>query len=125
MTERGNGESIEIICLICPAGCRLTVDALGNVTGNTCERGAEYGRQEVLNPVRTLTSTVRIEGGAIRRCPVRTKVMIPKGVMIDAAKALDTVSLRAPVKTGHTFTISVNDTAIEFMVTKNIGMIDC
>jgi len=122
MTERDNGKTIELICLICPSGCRLTADALGNVSGYLCERGVEYAREEIRNPVRTLTSTVSIEGGAVRRCPVRTTKMIPKGIMIDATRALDIVKLRAPVNIGQTFSVSVNNSAVEFMVTKNIGM---
>ena len=44
----------ELICIICPRGCHLSVDEETlAVSGNTCPRGAEYGRSEVSNPVRT------------------------------------------------------------------------
>ena len=47
-------EEKNLICICCPLGCPLTV-ALENgevvsVTGNTCPRGAAYGRREVTNP---------------------------------------------------------------------------
>lgn len=36
-----------IICIVCPKGCRLTVDENTlAVTGNGCPRGAEYGKNE-------------------------------------------------------------------------------
>ena len=59
----------ELICIVCPNGCHLKVDEENgyNVTGNKCERGAEYGKAELLHPVRVVTSTVRIEGAACRR----------------------------------------------------------
>ena len=61
----------ELICIVCPNGCHLKVDEENgyNVTGNKCERGAEYGKAELLHPVRVVTSTVRIEGAAA--CPSR------------------------------------------------------
>lgn len=46
-----------LICITCPKGCHLTVDE-GNdyaVTGNSCPRGAEYARNELLHPVRMIT----------------------------------------------------------------------
>ena len=51
----------EFICIVCPKGCRLTVDDNGNVSGNTCIRGEKYGKQEAIDPKRTLTSTVKIK----------------------------------------------------------------
>ena len=51
----------ELVCIVCPRGCRLKVDEENDfaVTGNTCPRGAEYGRNEIMAPTRVLTSTVR------------------------------------------------------------------
>ena len=64
----------ELVCIVCPKGCRLHVDDENGytVTGNSCPRGAEYGKNEIQNPTRVLTSTVRLSGGAYRRCPVKT-----------------------------------------------------
>ena len=63
----------ELICIVCPKGCHLKVDEENGyaVTGNSCERGAAYGKKELVNPTRVVTSTVRIEGAALRRLPVR------------------------------------------------------
>ena len=51
----------ELICIVCPKGCHLQVDEENGcrVTGNACPRGAVYGREELLNPVRTVTTTMR------------------------------------------------------------------
>lgn len=50
-------------------GCPLVVTMDGgevvSVTGNTCKRGEIYGRKEVTNPTRIVTSTVRVSGGSI------------------------------------------------------------
>ena len=63
-----------IICITCPKGCRLSVDEENGykVTGNGCPRGEIYGKNELQHPVRVITSTVRIEGAAVPRLPVKT-----------------------------------------------------
>jgi CxxC motif-containing protein len=54
----------EFVCINCPRGCMLTVDTETlEVKGNSCPRGEAYGKAEVTNPVRTVTSTVKIVGG--------------------------------------------------------------
>ena len=49
----------ELICIVCPKGCHLRVDEADNyrVEGNGCARGEVYGREELTNPTRTITST--------------------------------------------------------------------
>ncbi len=92
----------EMICIMCPKGCRLVVDeASFAVTGAQCERGIAYGAAELKNPTRVLTSTVKISGAAHRRCPVRTRAAIPKSKLFDAMRLLDGIALLAPVKEGQ------------------------
>ena len=61
----------ELVCIVCPNGCRLRAyeEDGCRVEGNACPRGEEYGKNELLYPVRVLTGTVRLHGGAIARCP--------------------------------------------------------
>ena len=85
----------ELICIVCPNGCHLKVDEENgyNVTGNKCERGAEYGKAELLHPVRVVTSTVRIEGAACRRLPVKTSAAVDKDRIFDVMALLDGVTV--------------------------------
>ncbi len=43
----------ELICIVCPKGCHLQVDEQNDyqVFGNSCPRGAEYGKNELLDIV--------------------------------------------------------------------------
>lgn len=93
----------ELVCIVCPKGCRLCVDEENGyaVTGNACPRGAQYGRDECVAPTRTLTSTVRIEGAAHRRCPVKVTKPIPREKMFEAMRALNDITLTAPVARGQ------------------------
>ena len=93
----------ELICIVCPRGCHLTVDEDHGyaVTGNSCPRGAEYGKTELQNPTRTLTTTVCIQGGLHRRLPVRTSVAISKRLLPAAMAEAARVRLQAPVEAGQ------------------------
>ena len=50
-------ETRYLTCIVCPVGCRLTVEMedgkVLKVSGNECKRGEEYARKECVNPVRT------------------------------------------------------------------------
>ena len=56
---------IELICIGCPLGCNLTVDMDGSevveVKGNTCKKGKEYINQELTNPKRNISSSVKFK----------------------------------------------------------------
>lgn len=92
----------ELICIVCPKGCHLKIDEENDykVTGNGCERGAVYGRKELTNPTRVLTTTVKIEGAAIARLPVKTDGDIPKQVLFRAMEEINRITVNAPVKRG-------------------------
>ena len=110
----------ELICIVCPKGCHLTVDEANDcaVTGNSCPRGAEYGRAELTAPTRVVTSTVRCEGGIYPRCPVKTAGVIPKGKIYDIMKALDGVTLTAPVEPGQIVLPDVCGTGVDVVATR-------
>ncbi len=98
---------INLTCVVCPAGCRMTaeLDENGNVIsveGNTCPRGKSYAQSEITHPVRTLTSTVTVRVGENKTAmlPVRTSKPIPKESMFDAMAVIRTFQHNAPVKMG-------------------------
>ena len=111
-----------LICIVCPRGCRLAVDEEQDyaVTGNGCPRGAEYGRIELTNPTRVVTSTVRYVGGVHPRCPVKTDRPIPKALVRAAAAALDGVTLTAPAELGQVVLTDVCGTGASFIPTRAI-----
>lgn len=112
-----------ITCTVCPIGCRMDIeiDAEGNITsvsGNKCRRGDKYARAEILNPVRMLTSTVRIHGAENDKLlPVRTDTPIPKNKMYDAMKVIKNIDINAP--------IAVGDIIIKDFIDDGINLIAC
>lgn len=94
----------EFTCIECPRGCRLEVSLDGGVavvSGNACPKGAAYGAQEAVSPMRTLTTTVTVEGSARRRLPVRSSGELPLSRLLDAMAALDPVVVHPPVVRGE------------------------
>lgn len=69
----------EIACIICPKSCVLSVnETAGNicVSGNRCKRGVAFAKQELTNPKRILTTTIKLNNGDL--LPVRSKEPISK-----------------------------------------------
>ncbi|MCI8454358.1 MAG: DUF1667 domain-containing protein [Lachnospiraceae bacterium] len=112
----------ELICIVCPRGCHLHVDEENRfaVTGNSCERGSEYGRTELQNPTRVLTSIVRIEGATGRCCPVKTDKAVPKKDIFRVMEVLRGLTIQAPVKTGDVLYADVCGTGAAWVATKDM-----
>ncbi len=96
-------------CIVCPVGCRMEVSinddgAVTEVSGNACARGEKYAVAEITNPVRTLTSTVRLEGAVEAFLPVKTASPISKGRLFDAMAVIHALNVKAPVKLGDVLT---------------------
>lgn len=111
----------ELTCIICPNGCHLKVDDQLNVTGNRCPRGAAYGKQEVTNPTRTVTSTVRCDSKVLSVCPVKTAAPIPKGKMFDVMKEIDETFVHVPCHIGDVARENIAGTGVNLVVTRDIS----
>lgn len=112
----------ELVCIVCPKGCRLHVDDEHDyaVTGNSCPRGAAYGHNEIKNPTRVLTSTVKLTGGVYRRCPVKTDAAVPKAKLMEIMGLLNDVELKSPVSIGQIVVKDAAGTGANVVVTKNL-----
>jgi len=65
------------ICIVCPKCCELETDGT-EVTGAGCKRGEKFARQEVVLPLRVITTTVRFNSKKQTRIiPVKTASPVP------------------------------------------------
>lgn len=114
----------EMTCIVCPMGCplRVTMDGeeIVRVEGNTCPRGKNYAITEVTAPRRVLTSTVRVEGGHLPLCPVRTQGDIPKGLLFDAMGEVNALNIQAPVAIGDVLIPDICGTGVSLIACRNI-----
>ncbi len=111
-----------LICITCPKGCHLTVDEQNDyaVTGNHCPRGAEYGRNELLHPVRVITSTVKIQGGLLPRLPVKTDRPLPKEKMFDCMELINAIQVQSPIKVGQVLAANILGTDVNIVAAKTM-----
>ena len=82
-------------CIVCPMSCRVTVEDTPDglaIEGYTCARGKAYAASEHTQPQRTLTATVKVENGRLRRLPVISSAPVLRdvcGTGIDILAARD------------------------------------
>jgi len=92
----------EMICIVCPMGCPLTVDiengVVVSVAGNTCPRGKAYAETECVNPQRTVTTTVLCENGQL--LPVKTDRPVNKDDVFEVMKSVNSYIVPLPVNIG-------------------------
>lgn len=116
----------EITCVCCPLGCALSVEINNgfiSVKGNSCKRGEAYGKKEVTNPSRVVTSSVPISLGDYEMLSVKTEREIPKDKIFDVMKELSLVKLTAPVKIGDVIIENVASTSVNVVATRNVNKI--
>lgn len=114
----------EMICIVCPVGCRLQVDERPDgeiiVMGNGCNRGVPYAKKELTNPTRVITSTVKIKGGIHKRLPVKTSTDIPKGLNFDVMRELESIEVVSPIKVGTVLIKNVLGTGADIVATRDM-----
>jgi CxxC motif-containing protein len=94
-------EHKHFVCVVCPIGCEIDVVHEGgkivSMEGNKCEKSVEFVSQELIEPMRILTTTVRIQGSRWPVVPVRTDRAVPKRLFPRMMRRLGLVELQAPV----------------------------
>lgn len=92
----------ELTCIECPMGCKLAVVLDGGkvveILGNNCPRGKMYAENEVVDPKRVITSTVKLTSGGV--VPVKTDAPVSKKHMFEVMEIINSITVAKPVKTG-------------------------
>jgi len=114
-------------CIQCPRSCRLTVSLVGgavsSVDGNGCQLGPIWAKREVEDPVRTLTTSVRVMGGREELVSVRTRGAIPRRLVAQALAAAKGLNLWAPVESGTIVVPDLAGTGVDLVATRSVGSI--
>ncbi|RKD23594.1 CxxC motif-containing protein [Caminicella sporogenes DSM 14501] len=113
----------EMVCIVCPLGCRLTVtknDDEYTVTGNKCNRGKEYAIKEMTNPTRVLTTTVRIKDGLLNRIPVKTNKPVPKDKIFECMQIINSIEVQAPIKMGEIIIKDILGTGADIVASRSM-----
>ena len=112
-----------ITCISCPVGCRMEIitenGQVVSITGNGCNRGVVYGRQESIAPQRMVTAVVPVAG---RRTPlsVKTKTPIPKKDIMRCMQEINALELTPPIYMGQTVLEDVCGSGVPVIATKTV-----
>lgn len=110
-------------CIICPNGCTIDTTINGEeitVAGNKCEKGEKYVKQELIDPRRTIATTVTIDHAELPLCSVRITNAIPKKAIMDVMKEIRKIHLTAPVHIGQIVLHNVCGYESDVIVTKEM-----
>ncbi len=111
-------------CVVCPNGCEIEAEYEGqnvlSVTGNLCPKGKTYVTQELVDPRRTIASSVRVTGGALPLASVRLTAAIPKNRIFDVMAEINRQTLAAPTHIGDVVIANVLGLHSDVIVTKNV-----
>lgn len=111
-------------CIVCPNGCEIEAEyesaEVLSVSGNLCPKGKTYVTQELVDPRRTIATSVRVLGGTLPLVSVRLTGAIPKARIFDVMKEIDRQTLTAPVRIGDVVIKNVLGLDSDVIATKNI-----
>lgn len=121
-------EQNKIICISCPIGCRMTIQSkdgkITSIIGNACPKGIKYAEEEFINPLRILTTTVKVIGGELPLMSVKTEKAIPKKLLLEAMAEIAEIEVKAPVKIGQVIKDDLMGTGIKLVSTRNIKRVN-
>lgn len=112
-----------IICTTCPKGCRIRVsvsDDTGSilaVEGNSCPRGKVYAENEVTDPRRVLTTSIRCGEHMVS---VRTSKAVKKSNLFSYMEQIKSVSVTLPVHIGDVLLPNFDGEGTDLIATRNV-----
>jgi len=113
-----------LICVSCPIGCEITVriedGVVTRVTGNHCPRGDAYARQEAIDPMRVLPTSVRVVDGELPLVSVKTDQPVPKRLIGEIMNYIRTLSTEAPVEIGQVLAKNLPGTNVRLVATRKV-----
>lgn len=118
-----------ITCIACPLGCRVEVEEKSQgekkylISGHKCIRGEKYAIEEITNPTRVLTYTVKIRNANLSRLPIKTDGVIAKGLLFSCIEEIDKIELQAPIRIGDVIIENVLNTGIDIVASRSMNVI--
>lgn len=111
--------SKDFICIVCPRGCHIHVEG-ENITGYTCQRGLAYVKQELVDPKRTITSTIKVNNGELKVVPVKSSDSISKNLMFDVMNEINKTVVEAPIDMHQILIKNVCGSGVDIIAAKEI-----
>jgi len=114
----------EFTCIICPNGCRISVEYEGtnikNITGDECPKGKDYVKNEITNPLRVFTGSVLVENGDFSLVSVKTPAPIPKKYLKKVGEITRRIKAEAPIEIGQIIASNLLGEDIDLIATRKV-----
>jgi CxxC motif-containing protein len=114
-----------ITCIVCPIGCNIVVEAengeITSITGNQCQRGIDYAKDEFFFSGRILTTTVKIDSAEEELLPVRSDRTIPKAKLFSCMEIIRNAVVSAPIRQGDVVVSNICDTGSNIVATETVN----
>ncbi|MDR0314361.1 MAG: DUF1667 domain-containing protein [Oscillospiraceae bacterium] len=105
----------EMTCIVCPNGCLMRVEQNGDdiqVFDALCKRGLEFAKNELINPTRSITSTVATAFPDYPLLSVKTDGELPKDKIFQAMELINKIVVKDRIKVGDVILSDVFGTNI-------------
>ena len=104
-------------CIICPKCCELETDGI-EVIGAGCKKGEEFALQEIVLPVRVITTTIRCESkDGIKMIPVKTAAPVPLEKISEMMKYIKRTKVTEIPALGSHIAVAEGSEPLELIVT--------
>ena len=113
----------EFDCIVCPMSCHLIAEQQQQeikVYGNRCPRGAAFAKQEMIEPMRMFTSTVRIQDALYPLLPVITSQSIPKTKLFEVIAVCKALHVQAPIEANEILVKNVAGTNADLLASRSM-----
>jgi CxxC motif-containing protein len=108
-------------CIVCPACCDLETDGEA-VNGARCPKGEAFARQEVIAPLRVITTTVRCETPkGTRMLPVKTACPVPLALIPEVIQQVKALRLSEIPDIGTLLNTGSSSESVEWVVTGEVN----
>ena len=118
--------SRKLICIVCPVGCTCEVTIESGrepvIRGQICARGKDYALAEATNPLRMLTTTVRVRGGVLPLLPVVSSKPLPKDSVAVGVRMLSEIVVDAPVKAGQVVYEKLLELDVDILASRDVAV---
>ena len=115
----------KLVCVSCPVGCEIVVELSGDevrhLEGNRCKRGEMYARQETVEPMRVLTTSVKVLGGDRPVTSIKTDSPIPKAMIREIMELVRSLAVNAPIAIGQTLVSDVLGSGAKLIATRSVS----
>ena len=117
--KKGLPEKNSFTCSFCPRGCQINIKD-GDINGNKCKRGKLFVEQEMKDPKRILTTTVKVLSGSTPLVGVRSNRPISLSNVMNIINILKTKQVTAPIHFGEV--LFANCAGVDFIAENEVSV---